>query len=144
MRFILLLLVTAASLAIAGPIVEGRERSAEQSVRAYLDAVRTGDVEGALERLQPDEREPWRIFVQHQAGDRVHILSLAVERRPLMRDIRGWMTPAAVTIVGEITGKGGEQWRATSLVAGAREGDRWLMQRPPFGPEEPWLIPPED
>jgi hypothetical protein len=143
MRIVLPLLALTALAALFGPIIEGRERSAERAVRGYLDAIQHGAVSRALENLDPVARSDWRIFVEHQAGDMFRVRELSVQRTPFIAGLSGWGKPLSVTVVAEIAGKGGEHWQATSHVIGRSEGGRWFIQNPPFGPDEPWLVPPE-
>jgi hypothetical protein len=143
MRTVVTLLVATALVALLGPILEGRERSAERTVRGYLQSIQRGDVTSALDAIEPSVRADWRIFAEHQAGDAFRILSLSVQRTPLISGPLAWSKTRSVTLVAEIDGKGGEHWRATSHIAGRSDGDRWYAERPPFGPDEPWLVPPE-
>ena len=140
---ILLLWALCAAIAVIGPVLEGRERSAERAVQDYAAAIAEGPVDAAIALLAPESRSEWRIFVEHQAGDRIRVLSAAVQRRALASDPRGWTVPRSVTVTGEITGKGGQRWRAQSLVRGRLEGGQWLLSSPVFGPDEPWLVPPD-
>lgn len=132
-----------AVISVAGPVLEGRERSAERSIQAYATAMGDGRLDEAIALLIPETRSLWRIFVEHQVGDRIQILSTAVQRRALLADLKGWSVAQSVTVNGDITGKGGEHWRGQSLVRGQTLGGQWLMRTPLFGPDEPWLIPPE-
>ncbi|MFN0071372.1 MAG: hypothetical protein ACKVVP_07780 [Chloroflexota bacterium] len=143
MRTILVLLLIAAAVSVIGPVIEGRERSAEQSVRGYVAAVQARDVSAALEWLEPRIRDEWSIFVEHQSGDRIRVISLSVERAALLSIDGRWGSIRSVTVLAEITGKSDERWQASGYVQGRVEGDRWLLDRPPFGPDEPWLVPPE-
>jgi hypothetical protein len=143
-RLVLALLGVSALLAFLGPIVEGRDRAAERAVRSYLDAIQSGNVDAALETLDPLIRPEWRIFAEHQAGDRFRVLGLAVQREPLLDGVRRWGQARSVTVTAELEGKGGERWQATSYVEGHPDGERWLLERPVFGPDEPWLVPPGD
>ncbi len=136
------LLCAGALVAFLGPLLEGRDRSAERSVRAYVDAIQSRDLDSALQVLEPSARPDWRIFVDHQSGDGIRLQSVAVQRESLISDSRPWGTPRSVTIAAELTGKGGERWLATSRVMGRLEGERWFLETPPFGPDEPWLVPP--
>lgn len=136
------LLALCAVSAIVGPLMEGRERAAEAAIRGYLAAIETGNAELALGFLAPERRDDWRIYVQHQAGDHFGLLSVAVRRVPLWQDPSGWARTRSVTIVAEARGKGGETWQAADLVHGRYDGDAWLLTAPPFGPPEPWLVPP--
>ena len=139
----MLILTITTVVALAGPVVEGRDRAAEQTVRAFLEASERREIESALGYLAPGEREAWRIFVQHQAGDQFRVLSIAVRRPPLLTRIDAWRQATSVTIVAEIRGKGGEQWRDTTLVNVTLQNGLWLMETPPFAPGEPWLVPPD-
>jgi hypothetical protein len=143
MRTVLTLLALTGLVAFLGPIVEGRERSAERAVRDYLDAVQRGDVTAALEMLEPSVRSDWQIFVEHQAGDRFRVVGLSVQRVALISGPSHWGIPCSVTVTADIAGKGGEHWSASSHIVGRPAGDHWYAGRPPFGPDEPWLIPPE-
>jgi len=143
MRIVLPLLVLTALAALLGPIIEGRERSAERAVRGYLAAIQDGDVNQAMENLDPVARTDWQIFIDHQAGDMFRVRELSVQRAPFIAGPSSWGKPLSVTVVAEIVGKGGEHWLATSHVTGRSEGGRWYIQSPPFGPDEPWLVPPE-
>ena len=143
MRIVLPLLALTALAALLGPVLEGRERSAEGAVRGYLVAVQDGDVSGALENLDPVNRTDWRIFVEHQTGDMFRVRELSVQRAPFIAGPSSWGKPLSVTVVADIAGKGGEHWQATSHVTGSSDGDRWYLATPPFGPDEPWLVPPE-
>jgi hypothetical protein len=143
MPTVIALLCLSACVAFIGPLVEGRDRSAERTVRAYVDAIQACDVDGALDLLESSNRAEWRIFVEHQSGDRIGLLSLAVQRESLLSDAWHWGAARSVTLSAELQGKGGERWQATSHIEGRVEGDRWLMSGPPFGPDEPWLVPPE-
>jgi hypothetical protein len=138
-----MLLALTGLIALLGPILEGRERSAERAVRDYLEAVQRGDVNAALESLAPSARSDWRIFVEHQSGDHFRVLGLSVQRAAVMSGPPHWGAPLSVNVTAEIFGKGGEHWRATSHVVGQPAGDRWYAQYPPFGPDEPWLEPPD-
>ena len=143
MRIVLPLIALTALAALLGPVIEGRERSAERAVRGYLVAVQDSDVSRALDNLDPVARTDWRIFVEHQAGDTFRVRELSVQRAPFIAGLPSWGSPLSVTVVAEIVGKGGEHWQATSHVTGSSDGDRWYIATPPFGPDEPWLVPPE-
>ena len=143
MRTVMTLLCVGALVAFFGPLVEGRHRSAERSVREYIDAIHSRDVDSALQVLEPSTRPDWRIFVEHQSGDSIRLQSVAVQRGSLFSHPRFWGTPQSVTLTAELTGKGGERWLATSHVMGRLDGERWFLATPPFGPDEAWLVPPE-
>jgi hypothetical protein len=143
MHTVLSLLGVCALIALLGPMIEGRERSAERAVRDYLEAIQEGDVSSALESLEPSVRAEWQIFVEHQAGDRFRVLGLSVQRVALLSGPPHWGSPRSVTVTAELNGKGGERWQATSHVQGRTSRERWYAERPPFGPDEPWLVPPE-
>ena len=140
---ILLLWTLCAAVSVIGLLIEARERSAERAVQDYAAAIAEGRVDDAIALIVPESRSDWRIFAEHQAGDRIRVLSAAVQRRALAADPRGWTVPRSVTVTGEITGKGGQRWRAQSLVRGRLEGGQWLLSTAVFGPDEPWLVPPE-
>lgn len=143
LRFLpVFLLGLCALVAFGGSVLERRDTAAEMGVQGYLSDVSKGDVEAALARVVPAERGAWRIFVQHQAGDQFIVQSLAV-RRPSMIESPGWRGAKSVTVVAEIRGKGGEQWRDTALVEGITGDGKWLLKTPPFAPPEPWLVPPD-
>ncbi len=136
------LLTLCAVTALLGPLVEGRERAAETAVRGYLAAIEAGDAEAALAYLAPDQRDAWRIFVQHQAGDRFRLVSVAVQRTPLWQNLSSWTHTRSITVVADARGKGGQTWQAADLVRGSYEDNTWLLLAPPFGPPEPWLVRP--
>src|SRR4051794_40866857 len=137
MRTLMTLLCAGALVAFFGPLVEGRDRSAERSVREYVEAIQSRDVDSALQVLEPSTRADWWIFVEHQSGDSVRLQSVAVQRESLFSNLRHWGAPRSVTLTAELTGKGGERWLATSHVTGRLDGERWFLETPPFGPDEP-------
>jgi hypothetical protein len=143
MRAVIGLLALCTLVALLGPVMEGRERSAERAVRGYLEAIQAGDVNAALEMLEPSVRPEWRIFVEHQAGDQFRVVGLSVQRAALLSGLPHWGIPRSVTLTAAIAGKGGEHWQATARVPGRPDGDRWYAERPPFAPDEPWLVPPD-
>jgi hypothetical protein len=143
-RTVLALLGATALLAFLGPLVEGRDRSAERAVRGYLEAIQTRDVTAALENLDPSTRSQWRIFAEHQAGDRFRLIGVAVQREPMLAGMRLWGRPRSVTVTADLEGKGGERWQATSHIEGYLDAGRWFLDRPPFDPDEPWLVAPGD
>src|SRR5215207_395684 len=97
---ILLLWTLCAAVSVIGPLLEARERSAERAVQDYAAAIAEGRVDDAIALIVPESRSDWRIFAEHQAEDRIRVLSAAVQRRALAADPRGWTVPRSVTVTG--------------------------------------------
>ena len=133
-RLAVSLLVVAGILAVAGPLVETRQRAPEGIARVYLHAVEQGDTEAALATIEPSLRESQRELVENQIRNRYEIVTLVQGRPSLVDRLVGREKPAAwVTVLADVTGAvGAERWRSTSTAPLVEREGIWYLTRPLF------------
>jgi hypothetical protein len=132
-RLALALLALCAVVAVVGPVLEARRRAPEQTVRAYLAAVERQDLEGALETLASEAREPERDQVELQLGSRYAILVLALGAPSIADRALGASPDAAhATVLAEVTPVSGERWRSTTVVRMVSRDGVWYLLSAPF------------
>jgi hypothetical protein len=132
-RLALLLLGTAAMIAVAGPVLETRLRAPEGIARAYLRAVEAGDIEAALATIDPAQRDVQRERVQLQARNRYAIVTLVLGRPSVLDRMTGRADdPAWVTVLADVTTMSGERWRSTSTAPLVERDGIWYLTRPLF------------
>lgn len=127
------LLVLAAVVALAGPLIETRLRAPEGTVRAYLAAVERADLDAALATLDPTVREAVRERVALQLGNRYTIVTLVLGRPSVLDRLTGRpLAPAWATLLADVTTQAGERWRSTSTAELVERDGIWYLARPPF------------
>jgi len=132
-HFGLLLLALASVLVVLGPLVETRQRAPEGIARAYLSAVESGDLEGALATIDPDQREAQRERIAWQVRNRYAIVTLVLGRPSTVDTLSGHASPAAwVTVLADVTGVAGDRWRSTSTAPLVQRDGVWYLARPLF------------
>lgn len=129
----LILLAIVGLIAIAGPLVETRQRAPEGIARAYLRAVEQDDLEGALATIDPEQREASREQIAWQLRNRYAILTLVLGRPSLVDTVTGHERRAAwVTILADVTSVAGDRWRSTSTAPLVQRDGVWYLARPLF------------
>jgi hypothetical protein len=129
----LLLLGTAAIVAMVGPVVETRQRAPEGIARAYLRAVEVGDIEAALATIDPAQRDAQRERVEWQVRNRYAIVTLVLGRPSALEQMTGQASnPAWVTVLADVTTISGERWRSTSTAPLVERDGVWYLSRPLF------------
>jgi hypothetical protein len=132
-RLALALLGLCAVVALVGPAFESRQRAPEQTVRAYLAAVERQDLDGALEMLVHEAREPEHDRVELQLGSRYAIQVLALGGPSVVDRVLGASPEAAhATVLAEVTPVSGERWRSTTVVQMVSRGGVWYLLSAPF------------
>ena len=132
-RLALLLLGTAATIAVAGPVVETRLRAPEGIARAYLRAVEAGDIDAALATIDPAQRDVQRERVEWQVRNRYAIVSLVLGRPSVLDRMTGRADdPAWATVLADVTTISGERWRSTSTAPLVERDGIWYLTRPLF------------
>jgi len=133
MRFALLLLGLLGVIAVAGPLLETRQRAPEGIARAYLRAVEQGDVEAALATIDPAERDAQRDRVALQAHNRYAIVTLVLGRPSLLDLVTGREGQSAwVTVLADVTAITGDRWQSTSTAPLVERDGVWYLTRPLF------------
>jgi len=126
------LLALASVLVVLGPLLETRQRAPEGIARAYLSAVESGDLEGALATIDPEQREAQRERIAWQVRNRYQIVTLVLGR-PSPDALAGRESPAAwVTVLADVTGVAGDRWRSTSTAPLVQRDGVWYLARPLF------------
>ena len=129
----LALLVVAATVAVAAPPFESRQRAPEGVARAYVQAVERGDLEAALATVDPVEREALRERVAWQLRNRYEIVTLVLGRPSVLDRVRGRPRDAAwATVMADVTTVTGERWRSTSMAPFVLRDGVWYLVRPLF------------
>jgi hypothetical protein len=128
------LLLVAAGLAILSLIVVDRaEASVEQVVRRYALAISSGDLDGALEEIAPDQRESYRDWVSTQLGNLYDVRGIAV-RSPALFDrlVRGAPRgPTEVSVVLDVNRNFPDVfYQPTSRVPVEQLDGRWYLSEP--------------
>jgi hypothetical protein len=132
-RLALLLVGTAAFVAAAGPVLETRLRAPEGIGRAYLRAVEAGDIDAAMETIDPAQRDVQRERVEWQAHNRYTIVTLVLGRPSVLDRATGRVDdPAWVTVLADVTTVSGERWRSTSTAPLVERDGVWYLARPLF------------
>jgi hypothetical protein len=127
------LLLLCAVVAALGPLVEARGRAPEQVVRAYLAAVERGELEAALQAVDPPVREAARERVANQLGARYRVHVLALASPSLIDRARG--APGGIgsaTLLAEVTPAVGDRWKSTAVVDLVERDGGWYLAEPPF------------
>ncbi|MCC7368520.1 MAG: hypothetical protein IT306_08860 [Chloroflexi bacterium] len=129
----LALLVIAGIVALAGPVLEARQRGPEGPARAYLAAVERGDVDGALGLIDPAAREALRERVTLQQRNRYAIGALVLGRPSVWDRLTGRVLPAAwVTVTADVTTIAGDRWSSTSTAPVVERDGVWYLAGPLF------------
>ena len=132
-RVALVLLAVSACVAVAGPLLETRQRAPEEIARAYLRAVEAGDVDAALATIDPEQRDALRDRVEWQARNRYAVRTLVLGRpSPVDRWSGRRLAPAWVTVLAAVTTVTGERWRSTSTAPLVERDGAWYLARPLF------------
>ena len=125
--FALSLLLLCTVVAIAGPLVETRQRAPEGTAREYLRAIEQGNLDEALAVFDPAvdsvSLEALRKRVAHQRENRYEIRTVVLGRPSLVDRVMGRQLPDAwVTVAAAVTTVSGERWQSSSTAA--------LVERP--------------
>jgi hypothetical protein len=132
-RLALSLLAIAGVIAVAGPLVETRQRAPEGIARAYLRAVEQGDIEAALATIEPSQREAQRERVELQVRNRYEVVTLVLGRPSLVDRVTGHEPREAwVTVLADVTSVVGQRWRSTSTAPLVERDGVWYLSRPLF------------
>ena len=133
LRLALLLLALAAAASAVGPVLESRLRAPEGTARAYLRAVEAGDLDAALQTIDPLQRDALRERVAWQIRNRYAIVTLVLGRPALADRLAGRdLSPAWVTVLADVTTVAGEHWRSTSTAPLVERDGVWYLTRPLF------------
>jgi hypothetical protein len=133
----LVLVIIIGILTVVGPVLESRQRSPEAIARAYLRAVERGDVDEALETVDPAQRDALRERIALQAQNRYQIVSVVLGRPSVVDRAAelldgGRLPPAWVIVTAQVTAKSGERWRSSSTAALIEREGRWYLAAPLF------------
>jgi hypothetical protein len=117
-------LLVAVGLAVVGSSVFSRPAIAvEGVVRRYAAALTSGDVDGALAEIAPEERDGSRAWLASQAGNVYEVRGIAV------RAVRG--TPSEVTVVLDVNrGYVDEYYQPTTTEPVEQVDGVWYLARP--------------
>jgi len=117
-------LLVAVGLAVVGSSVFSRPSVAVESmVRRYAAALTSGDVDGALAEVAPEERDGSRVWLASQVGNVYEVRGIAV------RAVRG--TPYEVTVVLDVNrGYADEYYQPTTTEPVEQVGGVWYLARP--------------
>jgi hypothetical protein len=131
------LLLCCGVVAVAGPLVETRQRAPEGTARAYLWAIEQGDLAAALAVFDPGgdpaDREALRERVALQARNRYEIGTVVVGKPSLIDRLTGRQLPAAwVTVTASVTTITGERWQSTSTAPLVERDGVWFLVGPLF------------
>lgn len=122
-------------VSLVGPLVEGTRRGPEQVTRAYLEDLQRSDLESALSRVEPSQRDSLRGWVQIQNGNSYDV-RIAVTGRPSIAaraESGEWADRLAwVDVEALVRPRVGAPWRSTSRAEVVRANGQWLLTRPPF------------
>jgi hypothetical protein len=129
----LFLLVLGTILAAVGPFWETRQRAPEGIAREYLAAVERGDLNTALEAIDPERREAVRERVALQLGNRYRVETFVLGRPSVVDRLAGrGLPPAWATLFAEVTTVSGDRWRSTSTAPLVERDGRWYLLAPLF------------
>jgi len=117
-------LLVAVGLAVVGSSVFSRPSVAVESmVRRYAAALTSGDVDGALAEVAPEERDGSRVWLGSQVGNVYEVRGIAV------RAVRG--TPYEVTVVLDVNrGYADEYYQPTTTEPVEQVDGVWYLARP--------------
>jgi hypothetical protein len=129
----LCLLLVAGGVTVIGPLLETRLRAPEGTARAYLRAVEQGNVDAALDLIEPSRRDALRERVALQRQNRYEVASVVLGRPSLIDRVLGrQMPPAWVIVTADVTTMSGERWRSTSTASLVEQDGVWLLVAPLF------------
>ena len=131
------LLLLCAVLAIAGPLVETRQRAPEVTARAYLREIEQGNLEAALAVFDPTadqaNRGTLRDRVALQRENRYEIGTVVLGRPSVVDRLMGRQLPDAwVTVTATVTTATGERWQSSSTAALVERDGVWYLLGPLF------------
>jgi hypothetical protein len=136
------LILSFALLAVAGAIVflaavqdvQGRGSAPEVVVRSYFMALEDGDLDAALQMIEPTARATSADFVANLLGNDYQVLGVAVRQASILDRLRGEPTgPRDATIFLAITqAVDGFRWEAAPRVPLVWRDERWYLARPPL------------
>ena len=133
LRCALALLAVTGLVAVAGPLLEARQRAPEGIARAYLLAVEQDDLEGALAAIDPQARSDLRERVALQVRNRYQIGTLVLGRPSVWDQVTGrQLPPAWVTVSADVTTVTGERWQSTSTAPLVERDGAWYLIAPLF------------
>ena len=117
-------LLVAVGLAVVGSSVFSRPSVAVESmVRRYAEALTSGDVDGALAEVAPEERDGSRVWLASQVGNVYEVRGIAV------RAVRG--TPYEVAVVLDVNrGYADEYYQPTTTEPVEQVDGVWYLARP--------------
>ena len=125
-----LILVALVALSVVGVEAWDRpEAAVEGSVRRYAVAVSSGDLDGAMAEIAPEQRARWREWVQSQLGNVYDVTGIAV-RAP-------WLLgrPTDVTVDLDVNREFEDEfYQATPRVALEAVEGRWYLAAPLLAP----------
>ena len=135
--FALSLLLLCTVVAIAGPLVETRQRAPEGTAREYLRAIEQGTLDEALAVFDPAadpvSLEALRKRVALQRENRYEIRTVVLGRPSLVDRVMGRQLPAAwVTVTATVTTVSGERWQSSSTAALVERDGVWFLLGPLF------------
>ena len=136
--FALSLLLLCTVVAIAGPLVETRQRAPEGTAREYLRAIEQGNLDEALAVFDPAADpvtlEAVRKRVALQRENRYEIRTVVLGRPSLVDRVMGRQLPAAwVTVTATVTTvSAGERWQSSSTAALVERDGVWFLVGPLF------------
>jgi len=136
------LILSFALLAVAGGIVllaavqdvRGRDASPEAVIRGYFTALEAGDLDGALQAIDPSARAASASFVANMLTNEYRISGIAVRQPSVLGRLMGEPDGAReATIFLAITqAVDGIRWEAGPRVRLVQQGQRWYLARPPL------------
>jgi hypothetical protein len=126
-------LALAGLIAVLGPVIETRQRAPEGIARAYLRAVEAGDVDGAVDTLDPALRMQLRERVALQARNRYAIVTVVLGQPSVFDRLTGGdLPPAWVIVTAEVTTAAGERWQSASTAPLIQRDGVWYLSGPLF------------
>jgi hypothetical protein len=132
----LTLLAAAAGIVViaAAYDVWTRDASPEALVRGYFAALERGDLDAALQAIEPSARPTSSVFVANMLNNVYRIEGVAVRQASILERLRGEPgDPREVTIFLAITQSvDGVHWEAGPRVPLINQDRRWYLARPPF------------
>ena len=135
-RLALIMLATMVVLLAASAVVDLRDRRSgpEAVARAYFVALEAGDVDGALDAIEPAAREDATPFIENSVLNTYEVRGIAVRQPSVIERPQGQRgEPTDVTIFVDITQwTDGTQWQAGPDVPLVYEDGRWYLAKPPL------------
>lgn len=120
-------------VALVGPMVEARQRTPEETARAYLSALSAGDLDAALATIEPSVREDLRERVAWQQGNRYDNVTVVLGRPSVLDRLMGRPLPSSWAVVtADVTMISGERWRSASTAGLVERDGVWYLLGPPF------------